>query len=385
VTQGRRIDRAAQRRSELMNENLIVPDGTSRRGLLKGLGLGAAALSSVKLAEFALGSTPAMAQSAKPVKLAVVAQQMSAQSDQRAWAGFQQWLKATGLDKTWQVSQTDAKGDPGALVSQIEDAITAKSDAIMVLFGTLTAAHSALQSLERSKIPFFSLDSGWQAPAIADITSNNWVMGGAFGQFMVEKLLADGKTKANICAIVANFHHGTRKRGKVMRDILTENEWITLKADRVIQYQGFFETTQNAVNDWLTRYGDELDAIWCPWDEPAMAAAEVIAAHKLQDKIFVVGCDGHPTALERMRNPDYPLVATCAQAFELWGAYGGWMVNEIVGKGRPAKEVVPVPTVDFPAPLLVKGVNLPPAGQPTYDSTDLYYIYRDRAVSGMKG
>jgi ribose transport system substrate-binding protein len=366
-------------------DNETHDPAASRRSLLQGLGLGAAALASPRVAEFVFGSTPARAADAKPVKLAVVAQQMSAQSDQRAWAGFQHWLKTTGLDSTWHVTQTDAKGDPGALVSQIEDAITAKSDAIMVLFGTLTAAHSALQDLGKSNIPFFSLDSGWQAPALADITSNNWVMGGAYGQYMVEKLLAEGKSTANICAVIANFHHGTRKRGKVMREILGENQWISLKADRVIQYSGFYETTQNAVNDWLTRYGDQLDAIWCPWDEPAMAAAEVIMAHKLQDKIFVVSCDGHPTALERMRTiPNYPLVATCAQAFELWGAYGGWMVNEIVGKGRPAKEVVPVPTVDFPAPLLVKGVNLPPADTPTYNATDLYYIYRERAIAGMK-
>ena len=34
---------------------------------------------------------------------------------------------------------------------------------------------------------------------------------------MIDRLLGDGKSKANICAIVANFHHGTRKRGKVMQ------------------------------------------------------------------------------------------------------------------------------------------------------------------------
>ena len=73
-----------------------------------------------------------------------------------------------------------------------------------------------------------------------------------------------------------------------------------------------------------------------------------------------------------------------AQAFEVWGAYTGWLINEIVAKGRNAKEVVPVPTVEFPAPLLVKGVNLPDPGKPTWDATDLYYIYRDRAMAGMK-
>jgi len=357
----------------------------TRRRMLGGMGAAAAAMGGVQLAQFALGSTPAHAQSqARPVKLAVVAQQMSAQSDQRSWTGFQQWLKNTGFDKTWDVSMTDAKGDPGALINQIENAITAKSDAILVMYGTLTAAHSALDDLARSKIPFFSLDSGWQAPAIADITSNNWVMGGQYTQYMVDRLLGEGKQKANICAVVANFHHGTRKRGKVMRAVLTENEWINLEADRVIQYSGFYETTQNVVNDWLARYGNDLDAIWCPWDEPGMAAAEVIKSRNMQDRVFVVSADGAPTALDRMRDPDYPLKATTAQAFEIWGAYSGWLVNEIVGKGRPAKEVVPVPTVEFPAPLLINGVNVPAEGKPTYEATDLYYIYRDRALAAMK-
>ena len=360
--------------------------GRTRRGLLRGIGGAAAAAGGLQLANFALGRQPARAQDkAKPVKLAVVAQQLSAQSDQRSWAGLQQWLKTTGLDKTWNVDMTDAKGDPGALVSQIENAITAKSDAILVMYGTLTAAHSALVDLERSKIPFFSLDSGWQSPAIADITSNNYVMGGQYTSYMVDRLLASGKQKANICAVIANFHHGTRKRGKVMRTVLTENDWINLEAERVIQYAGFFEATQNVVNDWLARYGSDLDAIWCPWDEPGMAAAEVIKSRNLQDKIFVVSADGASTAIEKMRDPSYPLKATTAQAFEVWGAYTGWLINEIVGKGRNAKEVVPIPTVEFPAPLLVSGINIPAANTPTYDATDLYYVYRDRALAGMKG
>ena len=357
----------------------------TRRGLLQGFAGAGAAIGGAQLAQFALGSLPARAQAqTKPIKLAVVAQQMSAQSDQRSWAGLQQWLDKTGLGKTWHVDLTDAKGDPGTLVSQIENAITARSDAILVMYGTLTAAHSALADLTSAKIPFFSLDSGWQPPSIADITCNNYVMGSKNSQYMVERLLSEGKQKANICAVIANFHHGTRKRGKVMRTVLTENEWISLEATRVIQYSGFFETTQNVVNDWLARYGSDLDAIWCPWDEPGIAAAEVIKSRNLADKIFVVSADGNPTTIERMRDPNYPLKATVAQPFELWGAYTGWLINEIVGKGRNAKEVVPVPSVEFPAPLLVSGINLPAAGAKPYDATDLYYVYRDRAVAGMK-
>ena len=364
-----------------MNENDPRNDGTTRRSLLGGLGL---ALGGAQLAQFALGSQPARAQGGKPVSVSVIAQQMAAASDVHSWAGLQQWLKSTGLDKSWHVSLTDAKGDPGTLVSQIEDAITAKADAILVMYGTLTAAHSALADLARAKIPFFSLDSGWQAPSIADITSNNYDIGAKNSQFMIDKLYAQNKSKASMCAIIANFHHGTRKRGKVMKTVLTENDWVTLEAERVIQYAGFYETTQNTVNDWLARYGNDLDCIWCPWDEPAMAAAEVVISRKMQDKIFIIGADGNPVAVDHMRSPDYPQVATVAQAFEVWGAYTGWLINEIVAKGRPSKEVVPVPTVEFPAPLIIKDVNLPAQGRPTWEATDLYYTYQQRALAGLR-
>jgi ribose transport system substrate-binding protein len=364
--------------------------GVSRRDVLKwGSRAGGAAtvVATVpKMAEFLLGSTPAYAAD-KPLNIAVIGQQMSAQSDQRAWEGMQAWMKGMGVDKTWKMNLTDAKGDPGKLVSQLQDAVTAKVDAIIVLFATLTAAHAALESVKNSGIPFFSIDSGWQAPAIADLTSNNYILGGAPSQYMADRLLGLGKSKAKIAAIIANFHHGTRKRGKVLEVLLSENTWIEQVDSRVIQYDGFYEKTQNIVNDWLTRYGDELDCIWCPWDEPAMAASEAIVSKGLQDKIFVVGADGHPTALQRMRDggAKWPQKATSAQAFELWGAYCGWLVNEIVGKGGDAKKLVPVPIVEFPTPLLVSEVNVPGKDDQPWAATDLYYLYQERVLKGMKG
>lgn len=373
-----------------IDDQSTVSAGVSRRDLLKwggrAGGVAAAAATMPNMAEFLLGSTPAFAAD-KPLNIAVIGQQMSAQSDQRAWEGMQTWMKGMGVDKTWKMNLTDAKGDPGKLVSQIQDAVTAKVDAIIVLFATLTAAHAALDSVKSSGIPFFSIDSGWQDPAIADLTSNNYILGGAPSQYMADRLLGAGKSKAKIASIIANFHHGTRKRGKVLEVLLSENTWIEQVDSRVIQYDGFYEKTQNIVNDWLTRYGDELDCIWCPWDEPAMAASEAIVAKGLQDKIFVVGADGHPTALQRMRDggAKWPHKATSAQAFELWGAYCGWLVNEIVGKGGDAKKLVPVPIVEFPTPLLVSEVNVPGKDDQPWSATDLYYLYQDRVLKGMKG
>jgi len=303
---------------------------------------------------------------------------MAAQSNQRTVQGFQDYLKAKGF--SWNATITDAKGDPGTLSNMVADAVSRKVDAIVVLFGTLTAAQGALKTVADSKIPFFSVDSGWFPPAICDIASNNYLMGAQMSEYMVQRLLSQGKTAANVCAIIANFHHGTRKRGKVMEQVLSENQWIKLLDQRVIQYEGFYETTLNTVNDWLTRFGDTIDAIWTPWDEPATAAATAIVnSGRDVNKIFVVGADGHPPAVEQMRDPKWPFVATPAQSFELWGALAAYFIEQIVGNGRPAQEVVPVPIIDLPTPLIVKGFNMPPQGKMPWEATDFYYVFEQQA------
>jgi|GEM_PF-226784 len=326
------------------------------------------------------GTTGAAAAS-KGLTVTFVAQQMSAESNQRSLKGFQDYLKGKNL--SWNVTVTDAKGDPGTLSNMVTDAATRKVDAIVIAFGTLTAAQGALKAVADAKIPLFTLDSGYYPPSICDIASNNYDIGGKMSEYMVQRLLAEGKTNANICTVIANFHHGTRKRGKVLEAVLSENQWIKSLDSRVIQYEGFFETTLNTVRDWLTRFGDKIDAIWCPWDEPATAAAQAIVNSGRDVKsMFVVGADGHPPAVDQMRsNANWPLVATVAQAFELWGAVAAYFIEQIVAAGKPARDVVPIPVIDLPSPLIVKGINLPEQGKMPWQATDLYDLIEKQAIS----
>ena len=245
----------------------------------------------------------------------------------------------------------------------IEDAVAKKVDAIVVGFGDMESIEGALKTVAEAGIPLFTVDSGWNAPSICDIASNNYLMGAQMGEYLIQRMLGLGKSDGNICRITANFHHGTRKRGKVFTVILTENEGIKVLDERIIQYEGFFEITLNTVTDWMTQHGDKVDAIWCPWDEPAMAAAQaILPSGRTVKNCFVVGADGHIPAVNRMRDdPDYPMVATTCQSFPLWGNMVAYYVEQIVGLKRPIKEVVPVPIINMPTPLLVKGFNLPPA------------------------
>jgi ribose transport system substrate-binding protein len=368
----------------------------SRRNFLTGAAGAsiAATFGSWVLANKALAATTKAfaADSEKPghkemnLKVAFIMAQMAAQSDQGVVQGWNDWLDRKGYTKQWDAPLQDGAGNMAKVASMLEDAVSKKVDAIVLGFAEMGSLEGALQSVQKADIPLFTVDSGWREPSICDIASNNYLMGAQTGEYLIQRMVGMGKANGNIARITANFHHGTRKRGKVLTQILSENEGIKVLDERVILYQGFFEKSMNAVTDWLTQHGDKLDAVWCPWDEPAMAAAQaILQSGRTVKDCFVVGADGHIPAVNRMRDePDYPMVATTSQSFPLWGNMVAYYVEQVVGLKMPVKEVVPVPIINLPTPLLVKGFNLPPADMPTWKFEDMYMLFMKQALGGVK-
>jgi len=320
------------------------------------------------------------------LKVGFIMTQMAAQSDQGVVQGWNDWLKRKGYDKAWDAPLQDGDGAPNKVAAMVEDAVAKKVDAIVLGFAEMGAITGALESVKKANIPLFTVDSGYMLPSICDIASNNYLMGGQMGEYLIQRMLGLGKNNGNICRITANFHHGTRKRGKVFTEILSENQGIKVLDERIIQYEGFFETTLNAVTDWLTQHGDKIDAIWCPWDEPAMAAAQAIqASGRTVKNTFVVGADGHIPAVNKMReDPDYPMMCTTSQSFPLWGNMVAYYIEQIVGLKKPVKDVVPLPIINMPTPLLVKGFNIPKADQPTWTFEDMYSTFMKQALGETK-
>lgn len=364
----------------------------SRRNFLKTTGAAAVAAS---LGQWVM-SNPAQAHMVKNMysnlnepahsemnlNIALIMTQMAAQSDQGVVQGWEDWIERKGYTDQWNAPLQDGEGSPAKVAAMLEDAVAKGVDAIVAGFVEMEAVEGALKSVADSGIPFFTVDSGWKAPAICDIASNNYDIGAKMGDYLIQRMLGEGKSAGNICRITANFHHGTRKRGKVFTEILTENEGIKVLDERMIQYEGFFEVTMNAVADMLTQYGDDVDAIWCPWDEPAMAAAQaILQSGRTVADCFVVGADGHIPAVDRMREEeDYPMVATVSQSFPLWGNMVAYFVEQIAGLQKPIKEIVPVPIINMPTPLLVKGFNLPPSDVPTWLWADMYDVLQKQAL-----
>lgn len=290
----------------------------------------------------------------------------AAQSEQRSYAGFDAYIQEMGWE--WDVTEVNSDGSGEKMANNIEDAVAKGCDAIIVSMADLRASSAALETANAAGIPVFSIDSQYTPGLVCDITSNNYVMSSKVSSYLVDRLGGVGK----VCALTMAEHHGVRKRGNVFIDvILPENPGVELLDNHNIDYGNFYADCQKTAEDWVAKYGDEIDAIWCGWDEPAMAASDAILAGGFtREDTFVTGIDGHEGAVNAIRNGD-PLVATCAQGFELFGQKCADIIYNSLGLGVAIEDVVTVTTIYVDAPLLTDQ-NCPAEGEAAYLAPDFY-------------
>lgn len=289
----------------------------------------------------------AMSGPALALDVAWVHSTSAAQSEQRVKAGFEEWLAETGND--WNVSFLDSNGSGEAIAANIQDASARGVDAIIVTMADLRASSAAISEAASVGIPIFSVDSGYVEGAVVDVTTNNWAMSASVSPYLLDQMGAEG----NIIFLRMASHHGTRKRSDVMEDVLAEYGDIDVLAEHEIDISAFFEDTTNAMQDFVTRFGPDIDAVWAPWDEPAQAAINVMTAAGLSD-VMVIGIDGHPQAVAEVCRPDSMMIATVSQPFETMGSQVGEWIDAIVVDGQDADSVIPSNTVYMDAPLVTK-------------------------------
>lgn len=284
---------------------------------------------------------------AQATDIAWVHANAAAQSEQRVKAGFEAWLQDSGKD--WTISFLDSGGSGEKTATNIQDAASRGVDAIIITMSDLRASRAAIDVAVQAGIPIFAVDSGYVEGVMVDITTNNWAMSADVSPYLLDQLGGKG----NIVFLRMAEHHGTRKRGDVMEKVLQEYGDIKVLAEHNIDYTAFFEDTTSSMQDYVARYGEDIDAVWAPWDEPAQAAVNVLKAAGITNA-KVIGIDGHPQAIAEVCKPDSMMIATVSQPFEGMGAQVGDWITAIVEEGKPREEVIPSDIVYLDAPLVTK-------------------------------
>jgi len=306
-----------------------------------------------------LGVVVAASAAPQKVKLGYVTATITATSQAREAKVVEDWCR----EKDWDLTIRDAGGSWAEFINAIETFVESKVDAIVVSNADLLSIKPAITIANNANIPIIAIDSGWAPGVLVNITADNFVMGAKISSYIMDRLGGKG----NIVAIKFRQHFGCRRRGLILDTVLSEYPEVKLLDEHEIPPIGFVEDTQATVENWLTRYGDDIDAIFCVFDDLAsVAALTVEAAGYTKDDIFVVGVDGTDQAYDLIRRGS-PFVATVAQPFEEYAEKAMEIVEQIVVQQlEPAKVTGGMPVIYLDAPLIDK-TNVPAPGETPFD------------------
>ncbi|WP_214321188.1 substrate-binding domain-containing protein [Nonomuraea sediminis] len=240
---------------------------------------------------------------AAPVRIALVRQLSSGDYFEQWLAGAQAQAKA--LNATLEVSSGDGNNDKQAL--NLEQAVTAKPDAIIVDHGFAQTVQPAIKKAVAAKVPLVAFDVDPGTPEAVAITQDDHQI----AEQALGALKADtGGTGEVVYVYVAGFAPLDRRN----------ETWTRFKQDnpgikQVAQIGVVNSSTASAVADQAKaalQANPGVKAVFAPYDEFAKGAALAVKELGLAGKVKIYGADVSTADIGVITEPGSPWVATSA-------------------------------------------------------------------------
>lgn len=210
------------------------------------------------------------------------------------------------------VTVVDTKGDFSQLASRIEDVVSSKADAMILVSTDPNQVKTQLQAAFDAKIPVFGCDSGYIDGMMVNATSDNYVMGETMAKYLFEDLM--GK-KGTVIALTHREHPGVAKRCEAFDKIIKNYPNIKLITEQNIAVPGPIENSKKVMENLILSNSAKgsITAVWSAWDEPAIGAAQALKDAG-RSEVIVTGVDGNSQAVQMIKQGTN-LKATEAQNF----------------------------------------------------------------------
>jgi ribose transport system substrate-binding protein len=253
--------------------------------------------------------------------------------------------RVTELGGTVIATQAEAKDDKH--ISDIENLISQKPDAIIVILGDATTLAPVLKKVDDAGIDLFTIDNVSEYSK-NNVTSDNWQVGSTLARTIAEDIGGKGKI------LVFNGFPGVapcRIRYNELKLVLEDYPNISLITPELQdKYEGTVEDAKQQISDALQRLPKgEISAVWSCWDIPQIGAAQAIDAAG-RNEIKVYGVDAEPGALDLIADPDSSYTATIGQETTQIGAGSVDNVARYLGGDEADVKV----TTYFPPVLITK-------------------------------
>lgn len=286
---------------------------------------------------------------AKEISVGFIATNFSAEAQARVANSFEKLAK----EKGWDVKMLNSAGSIETQSNQLENLYQMKVDAVVMAMAHPQEIRPALDKLVEAKIPVITIDSGYVDGVVADITADNFAMGAKASTFLMDTIGGQG----NIIVIKFEKHYGTRRRGKVLDVVLTEYPGVKVLAEySVVATKRFMDDTRAAMETYATRFGDQIDGVWCAFDQLAYVAGDVLQ-ERGNKKAVIVGVDGNQETFRRIGAGQ--MSATVAQPFEAMAGKAIELVNALAVEGKTVEEATGGRKIFYMDAPLIDRTSLP--------------------------
>lgn len=247
----------------------------------------------------------------------------------------------TGCDKAAEelgievtVSGPEAESEIAQQVTQIGDQLAQDISAIIVAPCDTDAVAGALGDIS---IPVLFIDQDVDFPGKTSfVGTSNVDAAKKGGQYVGENLGEDAK----VVIIYGQEGESTSNaRTQGYKEGLAE---YGIEPLAEMSGNNVSDKAKSAMEDLLTRFNNEIDAVLCMNDDTAIGALSACQDAGVADDITIIGFDGNASAIELVASGD--LTATIAQQPELMG-YTAVMNAYAAIKGDPVDDSIPVETI----------------------------------------
>jgi ribose transport system substrate-binding protein len=248
---------------------------------------------------------------------------------QRVTNGVREEAKKDGA----QITVVDAQGDARKQLSDIEDLVEQRVDAILISPYQSDPIVPAVRAANDAKIPVVIVDIGVKGGTYAAlIISDNFAGGRLAGEFIAKKIGGKGPV-AHISAQPGV--ENARKRGQGFAQVMKE------RGIKIVASQSAYSERARGMDvmENMLQAHPDLKAVFCENDEMALGATRALIGAGRKD-VVVVGFDGNPDALDAIRRGE--LAATVAQQPEEMGRMGVRIALKALN-GETVEKTVQVP------------------------------------------
>ena len=247
-------------------------------------------------------------------------------------------LVAKGEIGSWNLY--DGLTDPVIQVNLIEDAINMGADLVIVLPAEAAGSAPVITRCAEEKIPCIVVNSrtvNTNELATAYVGSDDVQAGEMMAKFIQEKL-PNGGGYAHLQGVIGNS--AQIERGIGMHNVLDKDKkWALLGgAEQTAEWQA--EKAIKFAEDWLAKYGKELNAIICDNDDMSSAVQAVMNSAGRKD-IVCIGVDGNKGPMTMVKNGE--LLATIYQDGSGQVTKAIELANQVLHEQKVAKETM----IDF--------------------------------------